>query len=155
MNVLLITVPKTCTQYFKEGLEIHYNPSGHAAMTHLSYDWESIVDDPFHDKIFTTYRDPHLVAASWANADWLDFQEWERVWNRFKALEKYKPTVLRIDRGQGKSQFGVKFPNCDVNQCDDVLGVFDLLKKGDMERFYQVIPKHLIDYAEDCARWVN
>lgn len=151
-NVYLCTVWHTGTKYFKAGLEREYILS----YSHLN---KSVLRQvPNYEKVFTTYRDPKRVAASWLNRHKSFKKEnltnkWLEQWGCYKELLKTKPIVL--DFTKGREQAGIVFPESPINSHSDDLSMHKALDAGDLDYLYRKIPKELMDIAEDACFGLN
>ena len=87
-------------------------------------------------KIFTTYRDPLRVAASWCNRDVWDEGKWFKQWHYYHKIIKYAKVFNTDALGQ------------KLNTCSDRLGLHKALDDGDMDYYYSIVPERCIDYAK-------
>jgi hypothetical protein len=154
MDVLLLTVWHTGTKYFIKGLQDHYKKNGRAAYSHLNGAWASKVERA--DIVFTTYRDPLRVAASWANR--LHFNntgtsKWMEQWSIYSQVQKTEPKILCVDNGI--EQHGITFPKRAINAHPDALNLHEALNNGDMDYFYRRVPKFAVEHAIQCSQWAK
>jgi hypothetical protein len=95
--------------------------------------------------IITTYRDPYLVAASWVNRRPLDSirsRHWIANWKRWAILAPHAVKVFRIkDLTVHKNQY----------RWGDTSGAYAAYEAGDFDRYFQIVPKHLILFAVAAA----
>lgn len=148
-TVLLTTVWHTGTKYFREGLRRHY----HVNAQHIH---RGIKLDGYH-KIYTTYRDPLRVAASWANRGHfhkanpeLNHRKWVRQWSAYRELLEKEPVIL--DFSKGPIQDSIDFGLSPINSFGDVNNMHKALDDGDTKELYKLIPKKHIDYAFECCK---
>jgi len=105
---------------------------------HSSFEALEVVKKGDHEA-WTTYRDPHRVAASWLNrgrwgADiWLN--RWYDQWKYYHLIRPYAHCIPVEDL------------NCKVSTSDDKTGLHGSLDAGEYGKFYKAFPKKLIDYA--------
>lgn len=150
MNCYLTTIYHTGTQYFKATLDRHYRVS----TSHLN---ESVINQlPDYSLIFTTYRYPLHVAASWANRDRFknnQFDRWEEQYTQYAKLKEFKPIVLDFENGQ--KQYGLDFGSIPINQHQDKYGLHKAINEGNTEELFNHIPPELIEYAVECSEWAK
>lgn len=146
----LCTVWHTGTKYFKAGLEKEYR----VAYSHFN---DSVLRQiPSYETVYTTYRDPMRVAASWANRghftkqdNSLNYGKWFNQWEYYKEALKLNPIVL--DFTKGPMQEGIDFGTIPINQHADKNKLHQELNKGNIDYLYSYIPKELIDHAIECC----
>lgn len=148
-NVYLATTWHTGTKYFKKGLEAKYRVS----YSHFN---KSVLNQiPDYEKVFTTYRDPKRVAASWGNRH-KDFKkanlikQWILQWECYRECLKINPLIL--DFTKGREQHGILFPENAINTHPDELKLHKAIDDENWEYFYRKIPQELIELAETCSR---
>lgn len=147
----LATVWHTGTKYFKAGLEKNYR----VAYSHFN---DATPEKLKHyQTIFTTYRDPHRVAASWGNRghfskqdNSLNYSKWVNQWENYTKALELKPIIL--DFSKGNIQHGIDFGKNPINQHSDANGLHKALDENNLEYLYSFIPKEYIDLAIDCCR---
>ena len=140
-KVNLCTVWHSGTKYFKAGLEKHYKVNA----KHLDKQTISRIKG---DTVYTTYRDPLRIAASWGNRH-KDFKksslidQWVLQWGIYKELLALNPIIL--DFSKGREQHGIIFPEQPVNSHSDDLGLHEAIDDGNWDYFYRKVPKELIE----------
>ena len=148
-NVYLCTIWHTGTKYFKAGLEKPYRVS----YSHFNH--SVLKQIPHYDKVFTTYRDPLRVAASWGNRH-KDFKkpnlikQWTMQWECYREALKLNPMIL--DFTQGREHYGIVFPEKAINSHSDDLGLHKAIDDENWEYFYRKIPKELMELAQACSK---
>jgi hypothetical protein len=151
-NAILLTCWHTGTKYFLEGLERHHN---RATYSHLNDTWRRKADQ--HEHVYTTYRDPLEVAASWGNrghfASKNTLRKWCDQWRFYQELQDAKPIVLKLSNGQ--DQHGIKFAEHKINSHPDDKGLHKAIANNNLDTIYQVIPKKFIDLAYECSEWAR
>ena len=110
-----------------------------------------------NSNVITTYRDPLRVAASWYNRAQLpvgtkDYQSphnagcvfsWKEAWFHYGEILKLIPK---------ENIFPMESLKHKLYTHPDKQGMHELLDKGDMDSFYQIADKSLIDYAyKQCS----
>lgn len=138
---VLVTVWHTGTQYVMQErpnvVQIH---AGHPRL----YDDEQVGDMPW----ITTYRDPHLVAAAWANRYTLDevWSDWYQQWGSYRddVLPRASEVLHVAD-----------FDGPVVKPGNDITGAKKAYETGDMDTFYSVVPKFWVDYALEMSEGVR
>lgn len=155
INVLLLTVWHTGTHTFLHGLKRHYEPQGgRATYSHLNERWRQQAATA--DIVYTTYRDPLRVAASWGNRGRFDgdgTQRWMEMWRCFNELQEAGPILLFCDAGN--RQHGIEFPGKPLNAFKDDRHLHQALNEKDLDFFYRKVPKFGIDHAVKCSQWVK
>lgn len=146
----LSTVRHTGTTYFQKGFEANL-PKGTFNLKHVS---DEVIDSFEPDwEIYTTYRDPYRVAASWANRNMFynpeGSQVWMESWTAYKRLLTLNPKVL--DFTKGKVFDGIDFGDKPLNSFGDAYQLHKSIDEGDFNRLYQFIDKANIDYAIECC----
>ena len=97
--------------------------------------------------VITTYRDPLRTAASWLNRGQLPFKagsphrdgcifSWKEAWFYYGKIIKTNPDIYRMEDLDHK-----------LYTHDDSSGAHSLLDNGDIEGYYKLVNKDLIDYA--------
>jgi hypothetical protein len=116
------------------------------AAVHLdSEEWRQDINGP----VATTFRQPERTAASWANR-YEEFNEkrWIDSWRNYAELiREFNPIIFYCD--DQILQHGHKFPTRS-NQYKDVKGLHAALDRADMDYFYSIIDRGLINYAYSC-----
>ena len=104
-----------------------------------------------YENIYTAYRDPYRVAASWANrgrfARPVGFQEWITQWACYEKALKLSPVILDVSKG--REQAGIVFPEKPIGEFEDSTGLHKALNEQDFELYHSVIPKWVIEYAQE------
>jgi len=151
-EVFLCTIWHTGTKYFKKGLEDRYR----VAYSHFN---KRVIEQiKSYDKVFTTYRDPLRVAASWANRGHFTGKKnlsvvsgnWIEQWECYGECLKLNPMVL--DFTKGREQYGIMFQEQPINSHSDSLGLHKAIDDEELTKLYQIIPKELIDLAQDIIK---
>lgn len=144
-KVYFTTVWHTGTQYFLDGLMNYFD---RVSYSHLNDEvLPQLVD---YDLVFTTYRDPLRVAASWCNRNQLNkrclgHKRWIEQWSNYGKLLETSPYILDIENGV--KQFGIEFPRKAKNSFKDTYSIHRELNKGNKEYLYRKIPKSLLAFA--------
>ena len=147
-NVYLATVWHSGTKYFKKGLEKPYRVS------YSHFNKNVLKQIPHYDKVFTTYRDPKRVAASWGNRH-KDFtkpnliMQWTLQWECYREALKLNPMIL--DFTKGREQYGILFPEQAINAHADDLWLHKAIDQENWDYFYRKIPRELMELAESCS----
>lgn len=146
----LTTVRHTGTTYFQKGFEANLK-KGTFNLKHVS---EELLKEIQPDwELYTTYRNPYRVAASWANRNMFYNPEglifWKDSWEAYRKLLYLNPTVLDVTKGQVFE--GIDFGSKPLNKFGDAYQLHKSLDKGETERLYQFIPKALIIHAIECC----
>lgn len=93
--------------------------------------------------LLTTYRDPKRIAASWYNRGLLgseaDKETWRYRWDSYRTLLNTAKVYTMNDL------------NCKLNTVKDKYGLHAMLDNNDMDKYYSIIDKDLIDHAYDCS----
>lgn len=145
VDFYLATVWHSGTQYFKYGLE----QAG--AIKFVHFHSEEIEPE---GQLFTTYRDPYKVAASWANRGYFDgqypdiYNRWLGQWEGFRDFLKLSPTVLDVTKG--RDQGGFRFGGNPVNSIPDK-GAHKALEDGNKDFIHKLISEELINHAIECS----
>jgi len=97
-----------------------------------------------YDRVVMTYRDPYLVGAAWANRrDWQEvWDEWMMTWSAYAALLDYADEVALVAEFEGPV----------VKPGRDDKGAHKAYSGGDMAKYYELVPKELIDHALEMSR---
>lgn len=98
-------------------------------------------------EVWTTWRDPHRVAASWFNRGRWGSRQWERRWrSQWECYHKIKhyATVVPVEALAVRR-----------NEKPDNTGMHALLDKGLIKSFYATISKELIELAYGQERSVK
>jgi len=142
------TVYHTGTKYFKRTLEKKYR------ISYSHYNKSVLNQLPNYDIIYTTYRDPYRVAASWGNRNRFQkkspqFDRWEEQWTCYREALKFNPIILDFTKGsiQNNIDFGLE----PVNQHGDDKKLHEAIDVGNLDYLYEFIPKELVDYAVECC----
>lgn len=136
---ILATVMHSGTGYFKHGLiDAGENVYEFHTLSPRSVDWcqEALEQGK---KLWVTYRDPKRVAASWANRE-RDFQWWDQVWENYWKIRELDPMVLELGE---QVQYGIDFGVNPINSFPDKHGLHAALDRGDMDIFYNHVPRGL------------
>lgn len=148
---VLTTVWHTGTQYVMQ----HHERD--AVLAHCGEPFEELFDNLEGTADFvTTYRDPLRVGASWANryrrlqVSQEDFEKeyeihWLRQWGCYARVLMFRPKIYRV----------ADFTEKPVKSKADRLALHRALDRGDLERYHEYIPKHWIDFANECSEAVN
>lgn len=98
-----------------------------------------------YPEIVTTYRDPYLVGASWANRySWREVErDWRRQWQAYRDVLKVA-RVARVDEFTGPP---IKFAPDK--------GAHKAYSLGDMDRYHELVPKELIELALEMSESVR
>lgn len=147
---LFTTIWHTGTHYFKGVLE-----ADGFFFQHVGPD--ALLKAPDAEVIYTTYRDPFNVAASWANRDRMRsdqfFTRWQRQWSSYKTLlDEYNPVVLDVTKG--REQGGYTFGDMVLNSAGDRHGLHEAYANGDMDKFYTFVPRHWIEFVQDTMQQI-
>lgn len=139
-SALLTTVYHTASNHFYRKLLKKYEQ---VAFTHINTAALSKAD--VYDDVYTTYRDPYRVAASWYNRGRFDTAQgrasWMTQWHNYSKLLEKNPTILRTEGTRGKA-----------NLYWDKRGAHALLDERDMLHFNRLVPKSLINHALECCK---
>lgn len=138
--ILLTTIRQSGTNYMMNKLgrenivQKHCHP-------YLLFDMEG------YDEVAMTYRDPFLVGAAWANRyDWKEAgAEWMVTWSAYAALLDYADQVFRV----------ADFTGPVVKPGRDDKGAHRAYSEGNMDKYYELVPKELIDHALEMSRTVR
>ena len=143
-EVYLCTIWHTGTKYFKAGLGKNHK----VAYSHFN---KSVLKKiPNYEIVYTTYRDPLRVGASWGNRH-KDFtkpnliSQWTLQWECYHEALKLNPRVL--DFTKGREQFGIVFGESPINSHKDELGLHKAIDDGNWDYYYRKVPKELIQLA--------
>jgi hypothetical protein len=144
----LYTVWHTGSKYFAAGLRNHYD---RVTLEHLTAGGVSKIN--MNADIYTTYRDPYRVAASWINRGHfekesilLNHMKWVDQWNRYEhLLNVFDPIVLHLEKG--RHQAGLDFGGGIINSQEDIKGIHRALDQGKVEKVYDYLPKVYLDHA--------
>lgn len=93
----------------------------------------------------TTYRDPYLVGASWANRyAWKEVRdEWVRQWRSYQT--QVLPRAQRVFRVD-------EYVHAPMKSAPDKTGAKGLYEVGDMAEYFKLVPQDLIEIALDATR---
>jgi hypothetical protein len=146
-SLYFVTIPHTGTRYFLDVLKSAFD---------LMFDHcESFVFAPGRS-IATTYRDPYLVAASWANRDELqgkrNKEKWYMAWGVYKYLLTLDPMIFRI--GEAKIQHGIVFGDVVVHSAPDKYNLHKSLNENNLEHYHKYVPNQYIEYAQFCCEGI-
>lgn len=104
-------------------------------------------------KLYTAYRDPYRVAASWYNRGKLqtvdDYEKWSSQWQIYWRFRDLNPTVFDVSKGN--NQHGFRFNGLPKNAHKDTHGLHFALDSNDLDYFHTHIPKILIDAANSAS----
>jgi len=147
----LCTVWHTGTKYFKAGLEKKYR----VAYSHFN---ESVLRQiPNYEEVYTTYRDPYRVAASWGNRGHFShrdnsgvYAKWDAQWECYKEALRLNPIIL--DFTQGQIQHDIDFGEEVINSHADAKHFHRELDNGNIDYLFRSIPQKHIDHAIECAK---
>jgi hypothetical protein len=144
----LTTVRHTGTTYFEKGLRAEYGKD--FDLQHISEEVFNNLD--LNDIIYTTYRNPYRVAASWVNRNMFstmsNFELWRDQWGAYKKLLTINPIVLDVRK---QIQEGIDFGDKKINSMNDASLLHRDLDENNYKSIYQYIPKDNIDYAIECC----
>ena len=111
---------------------------------------------PHYKNVYTTYRNPYRVAASWGNRghfskidNTVNYNKWLEQWGCFKDALEINPMVL--DFTKESEQFGIDFGIEPINAYSDANNIHKELDKGNKEYLFKLIPKEYIDFAIECC----
>lgn len=94
-------------------------------------------------EVITTYRDPLRVAAAWVNRNTLStpdhYATWVQQWLAWGEIAK-RATIYDVTELTHR-----------LNSRPDRFGLHKMLDEGDMDQFYSVVPKELIDLAREAG----
>lgn len=143
MKVLLSTIWHSGSEYMRKRLlEQGHNVTFQHCEGHV---WKVLKGTDF-DEIHTTLRDPYLVAASWANQynikDAAIDSYWYTLWMNWSRLVHHHDAIIHHVH---------EFDGSVVNSKGDPLGLKLALKEGDIEKYWQHIPKNWIGFAFKCC----
>lgn len=133
--VLLATINQSGTNYVmarRNCIQIHCGSRELDTDAALALPW------------ITTYRDPHLVAASWINRRPLS--EVRRLW--YDQWESYHDQVL--PRAQEILRVAA-FDGPVMKSSRDVTGAKAAFEAGDMDRYYEIVPRELVEFALEMS----
>lgn len=150
-KMLLMTVYHTGSQYFYEGLAKDYDVSLH----HCQMNKLGQIKDMQYDYIATTYRDPLLVGASWANRNKFNGRKQENDWFAMWGIYSYILAIAGVMvfcLAGSKTQHGVTFGDKIIGHINDVYLLHNALKEGDMDSYYKYCPREYIEYANYCSQ---
>jgi len=153
-TMLLMTVENTGSQYFHEGLKNNYN----VILDHFHQETIKKIKDQKWDYIATTYRDPLLVGASWANRDKISGKRWENLWFAVWGLYSFVLDIagVKVFHLDGKrTQHGVTFSGEVVGSTPDTYSMYKALKENNMDSYYERCPIIYIEYANYCSRKIR
>lgn len=139
--ILLATVWHTGTQYVMQHLlqgavQIHCN---HPNL------WPTIEENDGGLEIYTTVRDPFLVAASWGNqypSPAEVEQEWFGQWDDWGRIMAMGPDVFDV----------AEFDQPKVGSKPDRKNLHHHLARERYDKFYEVVPPHWVTYAQNIQR---
>lgn len=145
MKILLSTIWHSGSEYMRRELR----DQGHnVTFQHCESQVWKVLNGTTFDEIHTTLRDPHLVAASWANQynieDTFIDTSWYIMWmNWFKLTAGYDVKIHYVDDFDGEP----------VNSKGDRLGLKRALELGDMDYYFKWVPRDWISYALRCCKY--
>ena len=140
-KILLSTVWHTGSEYVRKELQDQgHNVIFQHCEAHLHYVLKHQTD---FDQMVTTFRDPLLTGASWGNRYDL-FEEyriisyWYELWSTWSwFIRDYQPQVRRASLFAGPK----------INSEPDENDLHAALKAGDMDHYYEYVPRDFIDWA--------
>jgi hypothetical protein len=138
-KILFTTIWHTGTQYMLKEIKKERGGVHHC---HCSQACLDFIDSGEFSDIRTTYRDPLRTAASWGNRgkllkEYKGRSCWEIQWDAYKEVLTHSPYIYQVE----------DFTGAKVNSAADVLGLHKALDEGDMETYYKIVPKELIQYT--------
>lgn len=102
-----------------------------------------------YNRLVTTLRDPYLVGASWANQYDMNGPEyrhhWHVIWAGWERLLAYDPEIRKVS----------EYTGAKVKSKGDPKGLHAMRDSFDMESYYKMMPKDLIEFAEDILKRNN
>ena len=127
----LCTVPRTGSHYLR----------AHLPVTEIRHTSESEYERcKSFDQVFTAYRDPYRVAASWANNN-VNFGIWDHMWYWWDRIVELPHTMV-FNLGAGL-QHGIVFDGVPRTASEDRLGLHAALNRDDREHFFKHVPEGL------------
>ena len=114
---------------------------------HLNQEEYYELDLNIYKIIYTTFRDPYRIGASWANRAGIPldkhprvefFTRWHNQWNEWKKVALRRNTeILNIDKFTTK-----------LNTYPDKLNLHKAIDEKNMNYFYTYVPEHYIKQAK-------
>ena len=142
--VYLITVPHTGTHSARmmlDSMAIWYRQTHFQQIHEIAID--RILDE---NNVITTYRDPFLCAASWANWDKISRRQAVRRfkgnWTRWGLMVPHAVKVIAMDE--------MNF-HANKNHRGDVTGAIAAYMNNDWDRYFEIVPKELANHAAEIA----
>lgn len=132
MSPLLATIWQTGTQYM-----LRQFPG--ARQVHCYAHMVEQLDDLPPGRIITTFRDPYLVAASWANRyHWPEVEgTWREQWEVWAEIVEMGAEVFHV----------ADFDGPVVKPTPHDRGAKRAYQRGDMAAYFRYVPESLVEFA--------
>ena len=144
----LTTIKHTGTTYFEKGFKAHCKDFD---LKHINQEVLDSIKPEW--ELYTTYRDPYRVAASWANRHMFNepknIEYWRESWRCYQKLLELNPVILDFTKGQVFE--GIDFGDKPLNKFNDAYELHKALDFCEYDKIYKFLPKEHIDYAIECC----